>query len=46
VETHPIHPEEYRFLAGEEIFRLAGDVRIAAPSVVPWPERPGRGANR
>jgi predicted glycoside hydrolase/deacetylase ChbG (UPF0249 family) len=34
VETHPIHPEEYRFLAGEEIFRLAGDVRIAAPSAL------------
>jgi predicted glycoside hydrolase/deacetylase ChbG (UPF0249 family) len=29
VETHPVNPEEYRFLAGGEIFRLAGDSPIA-----------------
>lgn len=30
VETHPIDAEEYRFLAGGEIFRWAGDVPIAS----------------
>jgi hypothetical protein len=34
VETHPVHPEEYQFLAGGEIFRQTGDVRIAPPSAV------------
>lgn len=34
VETHPIRPEEYRFLEGGEIFRQAGDVRIGPPSVL------------
>jgi hypothetical protein len=29
VETHPINPEEHRFLAEGEIFRWAGDCRIA-----------------
>lgn len=29
VETHPVNPEEYRFLAGGEIFRLTGDFPIA-----------------
>ena len=29
VETHPANPEEHQFLAGGEIFRLAGDVRVA-----------------
>jgi predicted glycoside hydrolase/deacetylase ChbG (UPF0249 family) len=29
VETHPFHPEEYRFLMGGEIFSWAGDVPIA-----------------
>jgi hypothetical protein len=29
VETHPVQPEEYRFLTGGGIFRTAGDVRIA-----------------
>ena len=29
LETHPVNPEEYRFLAGGEIFRLAGDSPIA-----------------
>jgi hypothetical protein len=42
VETHPVHAEEYRFLAGGEIFRQTGDVRIAPPSVVPRRGRPGK----
>jgi hypothetical protein len=29
VETHPVSPEEYRFLADGEIFRWTGDVPIA-----------------
>lgn len=29
VATHPVNPTEYRFLAAGEIFRLAGDVKIA-----------------
>ncbi len=34
VETHPVDPAEYRFLERGEIFRHAGDVLIAPPSVV------------
>ena len=30
VETHPVKAEEYRFLAGGEIFRQIGDQRIAS----------------
>jgi hypothetical protein len=29
LETHPVNPEEYRFLAGGEIFRWTGDGAIA-----------------
>ena len=29
VETHPVNPEEHRFLAGGEIFRHLGDLPIA-----------------
>lgn len=29
VETHPIHPEEYRFLTSGEILRAAGDLCIS-----------------
>jgi len=29
VETHPVNPEEYEFLAGGEIFRRAGNLRVA-----------------
>lgn len=29
VETHPLNPEEYRFLAGGEVFRWAGDCPIS-----------------
>ncbi len=41
VETHPVQPEEYRFLAGGEIFRQIGDARIAPPSAVLQRGRPG-----
>jgi chitin disaccharide deacetylase len=34
VETHPVQPEEHRFLMGGGIVRTAGDVRIA-----PFPSR-------
>jgi hypothetical protein len=36
VETHPVQPDEYRFLAEGEIFRWTEDVRIGPPSVVAW----------
>lgn len=29
VETHPVHNEEYRFLTGGDIFRIAGDMPIS-----------------
>lgn len=29
LETHPVNPEEYQFLAGGEIFRWAGDTPVA-----------------
>jgi hypothetical protein len=32
VETHPVQPEEYRFLAEGEIFRSTGATRIGRPS--------------
>ena len=35
VETHPVNPEEYRFLAGGEIFRLAGNSAIANRYEIP-----------
>jgi hypothetical protein len=35
VETHPLDAEEYRFLAGGEIFRWAGDCPIARRFWVP-----------
>ncbi|HXF52633.1 MAG TPA: ChbG/HpnK family deacetylase [Hyphomicrobiaceae bacterium] len=34
VETHPVNPDEYRYLAGGAFFRQIGDVRLARPSVV------------
>jgi len=34
VESHPVHADEYRFLTTGEIFRRAGDVRIASASAV------------
>lgn len=35
VETHPVNPEEYRFLMEGEVFRWAGDVPVAPRYVVP-----------
>jgi predicted glycoside hydrolase/deacetylase ChbG (UPF0249 family) len=35
VETHPVHPEEYRFLAGGEIFVRVGDLQIASRFISP-----------
>jgi predicted glycoside hydrolase/deacetylase ChbG (UPF0249 family) len=40
VETHPVDPEEYRFLAGGEIFRWAGDCPIAPHYAVRTPASP------
>jgi hypothetical protein len=34
LETHPVVPAEYRFLAGGEIFRRAPQVRIAPASAI------------
>jgi chitin disaccharide deacetylase len=34
VETHPINPEEYTFLLGDEILRLTANVRIAPFSAI------------
>jgi hypothetical protein len=45
VEAHPVNPEEYRFLVGGEIFRVAGDVRLAPPAAVPWPGGPDKGCD-
>ncbi len=45
VETHPVHPEEYRFLTGGEISRRAVDVRIVPPSSVPRRGRPWKGGD-
>jgi len=39
LETHPIDPEEYRFLAGGEIFRRTGDLAIARHFVVSRAQR-------
>ncbi len=35
LETHPVNPEEYQFLAGGEIFRWAGDTPVALRYAVP-----------
>ncbi len=35
METHPLNPEEYRFLTRGEIFRLLGDLPIASRFAVP-----------
>ncbi len=35
VETHPVNPEEFRFLTGGELFRLAGDSPIARRYEIP-----------
>ncbi len=46
VETHPTQEDEYRFLAGGEILRRIGDVRIAPLSVMRAPLYPRRGGTR
>jgi hypothetical protein len=43
LETHPVHPEEYRYLAGGEIFRQIGDARIVPPSAIAWREHSAEG---
>jgi chitin disaccharide deacetylase len=35
VETHPVNPDEYRFLTGGELFRLAGNCPIARSYEIP-----------
>jgi predicted glycoside hydrolase/deacetylase ChbG (UPF0249 family) len=34
VETHPINPEEHRYLVGREIFREIGETRVERPSAL------------
>jgi len=34
VETHPICPDEYSFLLGDEILRLTANIRVAPPSAM------------
>jgi len=34
VETHPVNPEEHRYLAGGEMFRQIGDMHVARPSAM------------
>jgi hypothetical protein len=35
LETHPVDPEEYNFLAGGEIFRMAENITIANRYALP-----------
>ena len=35
VETHPVNPEEYRFLTGGEIFRCTGNLAVAPRYAAP-----------
>jgi hypothetical protein len=44
VETHPVEPAEYRFLASGELLLHAREFRILSPSAVPWSLR-GRVGN-
>ena len=46
VETHPVNPDEYRFLEGGEIFRRTGDVQIACSSSAASARAPERGDER
>ena len=32
VETHPVRPDEYRFLMSEQFHRITDDIRMALPS--------------
>jgi hypothetical protein len=38
IETHPVNPEEYRFLIGGGIVRLAGDVLVSPRYALPKEE--------
>jgi predicted glycoside hydrolase/deacetylase ChbG (UPF0249 family) len=42
VETHPVNPDEHLYLAGGEIFRQIGDMRVARPSVIRSRREDGR----
>jgi predicted glycoside hydrolase/deacetylase ChbG (UPF0249 family) len=42
VETHPVNPEEHRYLAGGEIFRQIGEMHVARPSVMLRRSKEGR----
>jgi predicted glycoside hydrolase/deacetylase ChbG (UPF0249 family) len=42
LETHPVNENEYKYLAGGEIFRQMGDVRIAPPLIVLGDDRARR----
>ena len=39
VETHPVNPDEYRFLESGEIFRCAGDIAISSLYTIPLAAR-------
>ena len=36
IETHPVNPEEWRFLAGGEVFRWVGDCPISCGFALSW----------
>ncbi len=46
METHPVNPDEYRFLTEGEIFRRAGDLSIAPRFALRRPAFPGKVSNR
>ena len=46
VETHPINPEEYRFLAGGEIFQRIGNLSIESGFAVPEADGVGKKIKR
>ena len=39
VETHPVEPAEYRFLASGELLPHVREFRLLSPSAVPWSSR-------
>ena len=41
LETHPVNPDEYRFLMGGEILRQAGNLQIASGFAMPESRRVG-----
>jgi hypothetical protein len=42
IETHPVNPDEYRFLTGDQVLNRSGNVMIAPCFSMPKRERPGR----